>query len=83
MTEGWKFYDIKDKAKNQGVKDSTINTEMGLIKELHDYYLGPKGRVQGSFATRKELDVNLPATNDLLEDEEVRGIRKWIKPKGS
>ena len=86
MTEGWKFYDIKDKAKRQPPKDSTINSEIGLINEWYNNYLIPKGYVRKKpLIKRKELDVDDLSANPpipLKEWEKVwRWMEKWTNPK--
>ena len=86
MTEGWKFYDIKDKAKRQPPKDSTINSEIGLINEWYNNYLIPKGYVRKKpLIKRKELDVDDLSANPPIPLKEWEKVWRWMekmdKPK--
>ena len=80
LTEGWKFFDIKDKSKRKPPTDGTINSEVGLINEWFNNYLIPKGyaRRKPSSLKRKELDYDDLSANPPIPLKEWEMVWRWM-----
>ena len=83
---GWKFYDKKDKAKRQPLKNTVINSEMVNISEWYNNYLILKDYVRKkSLINREKLDVDDLSSNLPISPKEWEQVwqwmEKWIKPE--
>ena len=79
MTEGWKFYETKNRAQRKPPTDGTVNSEIGLINEWYNNYLIPKGYVTRKPRIKtKVLEIDDLSANPPIPLEDWEKVWRWM-----